>query len=83
MKLLGLGHSDIYELNGLITTGSNLYFITFIDDFSKYAYAYLIKMKDETLNNLKFIKIEQKPNQKQELKYLDRIEEVNILQMNL
>ena len=31
-ELLGLTHSDICELNGILIEASKLYFITFIDD---------------------------------------------------
>ena len=45
--LLNLIHSDICELNGMLTRGGNRYFITFIDDYSRYTYVYLLKHKDE------------------------------------
>ena len=31
-----LVHSDVYELNGVLTRGGERYFITFIDDFSRF-----------------------------------------------
>ena len=40
-ELLELIHSDICEFEGILTRGGNRYFITFIDDFSKYSYVYL------------------------------------------
>jgi len=46
-KLLGLIHSDICELNGIMTHGEKRYFIIFINDFSKYYHVYLIISKDE------------------------------------
>ena len=36
--LLELVHTDICELGGILTRGGNRYFITFIDDFSKFTY---------------------------------------------
>ena len=34
--MLELVHSDVYELNGVLTRGGERYFITFIDDFSRF-----------------------------------------------
>ena len=45
-NLLTLIHSNICELNGLLTRGENIYFITFIDYYSRYTYVYLLKHKD-------------------------------------
>ena len=42
-ELLELIHTDLREYEGKLTRGGNKYFITFIDDFSKYAYVYLLK----------------------------------------
>ena len=44
-ELLELIHSDLCEFEGILTRGGNRYFITFIDDFSKYAHVYLLKNK--------------------------------------
>ncbi|GKD12294.1 retrovirus-related pol polyprotein from transposon TNT 1-94 [Tanacetum coccineum] len=40
-------HTDICDLKSLPTKGGNKCFITFIDDFTKYCYVYLLKSKDE------------------------------------
>ena len=40
-NLLDLIHSDICELNDILTRGGNRYFITFIDDFYRYIYMYI------------------------------------------
>ena len=50
---LELIHSDVCDLKFVQTRGSNKYFITFIDDSTKYYYVYLLKSKDEALE--KFI----------------------------
>ena len=50
---LGLIHSDICELNGIITRGGKRYFITFIDDNSRFTYVYLMHTKDEALSKCK------------------------------
>ena len=43
LDLLELVHTDICELNGILTRGGNRYFITFIDDSSRFTYVYLLK----------------------------------------
>ena len=48
-KSLDLIHSDICDLNLVQTRGGNKYFITFIDDSTKYYYVYLLKSKDEAI----------------------------------
>lgn len=40
-NLLDLVHSDLCEFNDMLTRGKNIYFITFIDDSSRYTHAYL------------------------------------------
>ena len=54
--LLEIVHSDICELNGKLTRGSNRYFITFIDDFLKFMYVYLMKTKDQVFDMFKTYK---------------------------
>jgi hypothetical protein len=56
LALLELIHSDIYEMNGVLTEGGQRYFMTMIDDASRYCYVYLLKTKDEALNCLKTYK---------------------------
>ena len=50
---LDLIHNDIYDFKSIQTRGGNKYFITFINDCTKYCYVYLLKSKDEALE--KFI----------------------------
>ena len=53
-ELLELFHNDLCEFEGILTRGGNRYFITFIDDFSKYTNVYLLKkIKVMLLRNLK------------------------------
>jgi transposase InsO family protein len=47
---LELIHYDICEMNGVLTEGGQRYFITMIDDVSRYCYVYLLKTKEEALN---------------------------------
>ena len=56
--LLELIHSDICELNGNITRGGKRYFITFIDDCSRFTYVYLLRNKDEAFEIFKKYKLE-------------------------
>ena len=41
--MLELVHSDVCELNSVLTRGGKRYFITFIDDFSRFTYMYLMR----------------------------------------
>jgi hypothetical protein len=43
-------HSDICEMNGVLTKGGQRNFMTMMDDASRYCYTYLLKMKDQALN---------------------------------
>ena len=46
---LDLIHSDLCDLKFVQIRGGNKYFITFIDDSTKYCYVYLLKSKDEAI----------------------------------
>ena len=52
-ELLELIHTNLCEFEGKLTRGGNRYFITFIDDFSKYAYVYLLKNKRDAFEKFK------------------------------
>jgi hypothetical protein len=45
-------------MNGLLTEGGQRYFMTMLDDASRYCYVYLLKTKDEALNYFKTYKAE-------------------------
>jgi transposase InsO family protein len=45
-------------MNGVLIEGGQRYFMTMIDDASRYCYVYLLKIKDEALNYLKTYKAE-------------------------
>jgi len=45
-KLLGLIHTDLAYLKQTMSRGDKNYFVTFIDDYSRYTKVYLIKRKD-------------------------------------
>ena len=56
-NLLDLVHSDICKFNGMLTRGGNRYFITFIDDYSRFTYVFLLKHKDEAFHAFKVYKL--------------------------
>ena len=56
LDLLELVHTDICELNGILTRGGNRYFITFIDDSSRFTYVYLLKHNNDAFNVFKVYK---------------------------
>ena len=55
---LELVHSDPCEMNGELTNDGKRYFMTFIDDCTRFCYVYLLKSKDETLHYFKTYKDE-------------------------
>ena len=57
-ELLGLIHFDVCGPLSLIARGGFQYFITFIDDFSRYSYVYLMKQKSKSFKIFKISKNE-------------------------
>jgi hypothetical protein len=55
---LDLIHSDLCEMNGILTRAGKKYFISFIDDATRYCQLYFVKTKDEALNYFKIYKAE-------------------------
>jgi hypothetical protein len=55
---LELIHSDICEMNGILIKGGKRYFITFIDDCTRFCYVYLMRTKDKALYYFKIYKAE-------------------------
>jgi hypothetical protein len=53
---LELIHSDICEINCTLIEGGQRYFMTMIDDASRYCYVYLLKTKDKAPNYFKTYK---------------------------
>lgn len=51
-------HIDIYDLKFMQTRGGKKYFITFIDNCTKYYYVYLLKSKGKVLETFKNYKNE-------------------------
>ena len=46
---LDLIHSDVCVMKSIQTRGGKKYFITFIDDCTRYCYVYLLRSKDEAI----------------------------------
>jgi transposase InsO family protein len=55
---LELIHSDLCEMNGVLTKGGKRYFMTLVDDSTRSCYIYLLKSKDESLHYFKIYKTE-------------------------
>ena len=58
--MLKLVHSNVCELNSVLTRGGKRYSITFIDDFSRFTYVYLMRNKGEPLTCSNVIKMKWK-----------------------
>ena len=55
-QLLEVVQSNISEINGMLTRDGKRYFITFIDDYSRFTYVYLLRTKDEAFGKFKEFK---------------------------
>ena len=55
---LDLIHSDIYDLKFIQTQGGKKYFLTLIDDCTRYCYVYLLRSKEEALEMFQHFKNE-------------------------
>ena len=49
-ELLELIHSHLADFKNTVGKGGKKYYITFVDDFSRYTMVYLLKSKDEAEN---------------------------------
>ncbi|GJW83593.1 zinc finger, CCHC-type containing protein [Tanacetum coccineum] len=57
-EVLELIHSDLCDLHATPSLGDKKYFVTFIDDASRFCYVYLLHSKDEVLDQFKVFKTE-------------------------
>ncbi|KAJ9545520.1 hypothetical protein OSB04_025227 [Centaurea solstitialis] len=69
-SILELIHSDICELNGILTRGGKRYFITFCDDFSRFLFVYLLHSKDQAFEAFKIYKAEVENQKEKRIKIL-------------
>jgi hypothetical protein len=67
---LDLIHSDLCEMNKILTKEGKQYFITFIDDSTRFCYVYLLKSKDEALHYFKSYKAEVENQLERKIKWL-------------
>jgi hypothetical protein len=70
---LELIHSDLCEMNGMLTKGGKRYFMTSIDDSTRFCYIYLLKSKDEALHYFKIYKAEVENQLRERSKKLGQI----------
>ncbi|GKB28318.1 zinc finger, CCHC-type containing protein [Tanacetum coccineum] len=56
-EVLELIYNDLCDLHATPSLGNNKYFVTFIDDASRFCYVYLLYTKDEALDKFKVFKI--------------------------
>ena len=57
-------------MNGILTRGGKRYFITFIDNFSRFTYVYLMRNKDEFFDMFKCYKTEVENQNDRKIKIL-------------
>ncbi|GJT21196.1 zinc finger, CCHC-type containing protein [Tanacetum coccineum] len=57
-KVLELIHNNSCDLHATPSLGNKKYFVTFIDNASRFCYVYLLHLKDEALDKLKVFKTE-------------------------
>ena len=57
-SILHLIHSDVCDFHRTPTRGGKKNFVTFIDDYSRFCYVYLLHSKDEVLDKFKVYKSE-------------------------
>ena len=50
LELLSLIHSDLGDLKNTMTRGGKRFYITFINDYSRYTRVYLLRNKDEAMD---------------------------------
>ena len=67
---LNLIYSDVCEMNGELTKCGKKYFLSFIDDCTKFCYVYSLKMKDEVLYYFKIYKAEVENQLERKIKHL-------------
>jgi hypothetical protein len=70
-------------MKGVLIEGGQRYFMTMIDDTSRYCYMYLLKTKDEVLNCFKTYKAEVENELEKKSNVLGLIMVVNISLMRL
>jgi transposase InsO family protein len=57
-------------MNGVLSKGGKRYFMTLINDVTRFCYVYLLKTKDETLDHFKIYKAEVENQLERKIKHL-------------
>ena len=70
MVPLELIHSDLCEMNGVLTKGGKRYFMTLIDNATRFYYVYLLQTKDEALDYFKIYKAKVENQLERKIKHL-------------
>ena len=68
--LLEIIHTDVCGPVGVEARGGYRYFLTFIDDLSRYGYIYLMKHKSETFEKFKEFQSEVENHRNKKIKFL-------------
>lgn len=76
-EILDLIHTYACDLKEVQTHGGNKYFITFVDDNTKFCYVYLLKSKDETIDKFVLYKSEVENQLNNKIKVLRSIRKCN------
>ena len=78
-KLLELIHSDLRYLKKTMTRGGKKFYVTFIDDYSRFTRVYLLRNKDEAFDMFLSYKAEVQNQLERKSKGLDMIEGENTM----
>ena len=78
-NILDLIHSDLCDFHSTPSLGNKRYMITFIDDYSRFCYVFLLHSKDEALSMFKIFKNEVEVELDLRSNDLERIKEGNII----
>ena len=78
-KLLELIHSDLRYLKKTMTRGGKKFYVTFIDDYSRFTRVYLLRNKDEAFDMFLSYKAEVENQLDRKSKGLDMIEGENTM----
>ncbi|KAK2403406.1 putative mitochondrial protein [Trifolium repens] len=69
-QVLGVVHTDVCGPFETLSLGGNRYFVSFVDEFSRMMWIYLIKTKDEVLQKFKSFKIMVEKQSEKQIKIL-------------
>ena len=53
-QLFDIIHSDVWGMSPVISHANYKYFVTFIDDYSRFTWVYFLRSKDEVFSTFKF-----------------------------